>query len=668
MAFARPLIAITLLLLSAPPAVRAACFGGTPNGTVDAGEACDDGNTSQTDACLNDCTNAFCGDTHVRAGFEACDDGNANNCDGCRNDCQGTVTGCGDGFVCPPETCDPPVTMSGAANCSSTCTVAVCGDGAVQTPQEECDDGLGNSDTAPDACRTNCRNASCGDGTVDTGETCDDGLDSGTAGVRDPLDDLDNCPNGPTTLGLGTACDVANVCGDGLRHQEDSSPRCAGSCAGALEGCDNGNGATMTCRGTTTQLCTTDTDCGLNGFCGNSDTEPDACRTSCAAPSCGDDVRDTPEACDEGAAECTSDGASNGQECSTTAGATACTSDGGTCNDAAGPDAGASCTVPTNCNSDTVANACRSNCAGPSCGDGIIDAGEECDNGSNNGVSRNCTNTCQNAVCGDAKRDTEAPGIETCDDGNGSDTDNCRTDCTLPVCGDGIIRSTAKNCNNDATKPCTTDAQCTGGAKCFLEECDDSNTTSADGCDSNCRVTGCGSGVVTGSEVCDDGNTANGDGCDSNCQPTGCGNGIVTGMELCDDDNTANFDGCSADCCAERPNAANRTAQFDAMSCLRTALKTEINALADVSPARRARMVRHVDRAGAREARAKPAAGPGACGALRSAGRRIRSVQRLLDTEAGRGNVPGAEHILLGAKIVLLTGWYSEVQTGDTCP
>lgn len=52
------------------------------------------------------------------------------------------------------------------------------------------------------------------------------------------------------------------------------------------------------------------------------------------------------------------------------------------------------------------------------------------------------------------------------------------------------------------------------------EECDDGNIESGDGCDINCRPTGCGNGVVTDGEVCDDGNNVDGDGCDSNCMPS----------------------------------------------------------------------------------------------------------------------------------------------------
>jgi len=42
-------------------------------------EQCDDGNTSNLDACLNTCVNASCGDTYIRTGVEICDDGNTWN-------------------------------------------------------------------------------------------------------------------------------------------------------------------------------------------------------------------------------------------------------------------------------------------------------------------------------------------------------------------------------------------------------------------------------------------------------------------------------------------------------------------------------------------------------------------------------------------------------------
>src|SRR5262249_4569774 len=64
------------------------------NGVLDLGEACDDGNTDDTDACTSECEAATCGDGFVQAGVEACDDGNEFNDDACTNDCTPPV--CGD--------------------------------------------------------------------------------------------------------------------------------------------------------------------------------------------------------------------------------------------------------------------------------------------------------------------------------------------------------------------------------------------------------------------------------------------------------------------------------------------------------------------------------------------------------------------------------------------
>ena len=64
------------------------------NGSIEVGEACDDGNSVNTDDCTNSCDTAFCGDGITRADlqaddvdFEACDDGNDNEQDGCLNTC-----------------------------------------------------------------------------------------------------------------------------------------------------------------------------------------------------------------------------------------------------------------------------------------------------------------------------------------------------------------------------------------------------------------------------------------------------------------------------------------------------------------------------------------------------------------------------------------------------
>jgi cysteine-rich repeat protein len=54
--------------------------------------------------------------------------------------------------------------------------------------------------------------------------------------------------------------------------------------------------------------------------------------------------------------------------------------------------------------------------------------------------------------------------------------------------------------------------------------------------------------VIEPPEVCDDQNQVSGDGCDSSCRPTGCGSGVVTAGEDCDDGNTFNCDACPKDC------------------------------------------------------------------------------------------------------------------------
>jgi cysteine-rich repeat protein len=68
----------------------AACEGCTCGDEfLDSSEQCDDGNTSNNDACLNTCVNASCGDGFVRSGVEQCDDGNQTDCDasGCQANC-----------------------------------------------------------------------------------------------------------------------------------------------------------------------------------------------------------------------------------------------------------------------------------------------------------------------------------------------------------------------------------------------------------------------------------------------------------------------------------------------------------------------------------------------------------------------------------------------------
>ena len=172
------------------------------DGEVQPGEACDDGNADETDACLVTCIVASCGDGQVQAGVEDCDDANQDESDICLDTC--VLASCGDGFVGPGEVCDD-ANQVNEDMCTNACALPSCGDGALQG-DEMCDDG--NADSSDD-CLNTCLIAACGDSVLHVGtETCDD-----ANGI-----DTDECP--------GT-CQLA-ACGDGFVQQD-------------VEICDDGN-------------------------------------------------------------------------------------------------------------------------------------------------------------------------------------------------------------------------------------------------------------------------------------------------------------------------------------------------------------------------------------------------------------------------------------------
>jgi cysteine-rich repeat protein len=78
-------------------------------------------------------------------------------------------------------------------------------------------------------------------------------------------------------------------------------------------------------------------------------------------------------------------------------------------------------------NSDSEPDACRTDCTLPSCGDNVVDSDETCDPpGSTAGGNGNlCETDC--TVCGDGVTQSD----EECDDGDGIDTNLCGNDCTL---------------------------------------------------------------------------------------------------------------------------------------------------------------------------------------------------------------------------------------------
>jgi hypothetical protein len=97
-------------------------------------------------------------------------------------------------------------------------------------------------------------------------------------------------------------------------------------------------------------------------------------------------------------------------------------------------------------NSDTAPDACRSDCRSAYCGDGVQDSAEQCDEGTANSdaAPNACRTNCQAPSCGDGVVDPSPdPTLhEECDDGpENSDTapGACRSDCHAAACGDGIL-------------------------------------------------------------------------------------------------------------------------------------------------------------------------------------------------------------------------------------
>ncbi|MCA9715016.1 MAG: DUF4215 domain-containing protein [Myxococcales bacterium] len=94
---------------------------------------------------------------------------------------------------------------------------------------------------------------------------------------------------------------------------------------------------------------------------------------------------------------------------------------------------------------------------GPECGNGVVEANEECDD-ANLDQRDDCLNSCIVAFCGDGFVHT---GFESCDDGNLLNDDACTTTCELARCGDGVVHL-------------------------GVEECDDANEDPNDGCNDEC--------------------------------------------------------------------------------------------------------------------------------------------------------------------------------------
>lgn len=552
------------------------------NGAIEGAEQCDDGDQDISDSCPDGtngtCQDAFCGDGftwNTDGGTEDCDDsGESATCDA---DCTDVVCGDGTANTTAGEECNEPgLSCSVGETCNtSTCiceSTGSCGNGVVD-PGEEC----GEPELPACPAETQCEDCvcvatTCGNNVVDPGEECDNGkhcpnpfyppyglaeCNENTNACLDPNDCMPQSGDG-----CSATCELENTCGDGIEEYGEE--------------CDDGKQCALDAdlHPLNRAQCTTDDDCSALALCVNN-----ACpdETSCSVD---EDCTDTciqfdDDFCDN---ECNNDtwvcgdgDIDFGEECREP-GTTDCPEL--PCVDGSCVGASWSCDPQGHCYRSCIQESCT--CGQVIlCGNGAVDPGEECDDGTqcSNDPTIDCTGV-GDSVCVDA-------GAGSCVKFT---ADGCDPACTTEFCGDGILQ--------DERYWYGASSQTFPGG--LGEECDDGNTTSGDGCSATCTIeTGpvCGDGNIDPGEECDDGNTTNGDGCSSTCQienpdlcgngwidpgeecnepglicppneqcnpntclcsggtpPEICGNGIIEGNEECDDGNTQSGDGCSSIC------------------------------------------------------------------------------------------------------------------------
>jgi cysteine-rich repeat protein len=223
----------------------------------------------------------------------------------------------------------------------------------------------------------------------------------------------------------------------------------------------------------------------------------------------------------------------------------------------------------------------RAVCVAAQCGDTIVTAPEQCDDG-NTVAGDGCENTCRfscetNAQCADTE---PCNGAETCNVA----THRCVRGTPLAdstACGTGRIcragACTTTRCGNRIVEP--------------GEQCDDGNTVAGDGCENTCRFSCENNTQCADTEPCNGAETCNvtthrcapGTALADNttcgtgrvcrmavCTATRCGNRIVEPGEQCDDGNTVAGDGCESSCrfsCESNTQCADTEACNGAETC-----------------------------------------------------------------------------------------------------
>ena len=254
------------------------------------------------------------------------------------------------------------------------------------------------------------------------------------------ITDNDSCGDAycnPTESTVTCPDDCGTSCGDGACNGGETTANCVADCGSACG--DTVANGTEPCDGNDLK----GQDCPMQGFdfgtltCAVDCTAFDT--SACADNRCGDGIPFGAEQCDDG------DGT----------------------------------------NSDTVPDACRSNCTSAGCGDGVVDTGELCDTSDLAGEScttlgfasgslacaGNCTSYDDSACVANRCGDGVVLDAEECDDGDASNSDTvpdaCRTNCISASCGDGVI-DTGETCDSSdlAGESCVTLGFASGTLAC----------------------------------------------------------------------------------------------------------------------------------------------------------------------------------------------------------
>lgn len=152
-----------------------------------------------------------------------------------------------------------------------------------------------------------------------------------------------------------------------------------------------------------------------------------------------------------------------------------------------------------------------------SCGNGVVDPGEACDDGnvvSGDGCSADCRTVESGWRCPEAGRacspicgDGIVAGRETCDDGNTQSGDGCSNICLTEPGWDCSGGTCVRSSFDGGLEPDGRQAVCGDGIMSGAEECDDgpmNSDSTYGGCTTRCTLgPHCGDGTVDQGEECD---------------------------------------------------------------------------------------------------------------------------------------------------------------------